>query len=77
MMTNGQAPARLGKGPRSFTEMAQRRKDVADRDKFNLLLKAMAQGEPLPKGTFPEAEKSSRKRSGARYGDARLAQASP
>jgi hypothetical protein len=33
----------------------------ADRSLFNRLLKAMAKGEPLPKGTFPEAEKSSRK----------------
>jgi hypothetical protein len=29
----------------------------ADKSLFNRLLKAMAKGEPLPKGTFPEAEK--------------------
>ena len=43
----------------------------ANRELFNRLLKAMAKGEPLPKGTFPEAEKSSRKGSGAGYGDTR------
>jgi hypothetical protein len=44
---------------------------TADRALFNRLLRAIAKGEPLPRGTFPEAQKSSRKGTGAGYGDAR------